>query len=174
MVFRRGNRLRPINSLKHTVDIQNTVPAGSATVSDLIVGTASPPTTTANAVEVSSAVNSIFLNIQVVPTVDAVGTINNAYMYIIMNPAGIYDGNDIPAVNNVGTSNLRKQIFHQDMVMLSDANDSIPSTLFKGVLKIPKKARRVGVDDHIQVVVGTPVGGAEINACIQCIYKEYR
>ena len=116
MVFRnRGNFKRPINSLKHTVDIQESVPAGSATVSDLIVGTDNPASTTANAVKIGAQVSSIFLNIQVVPTTNATGLINNTYMYIIMNPAGLYDGNDIPAVNNVGTSNLRKQIFHQDL-----------------------------------------------------------
>ncbi len=172
MPFR--NRLRPINSIKHTVDSQQVVPAGTQIAVNLVLGKQNPEIgTTANEVQVGAQVSSIFLNIQVVNTVDATGLINNAYMYAILNPGSTISSAQVPTINEVGTSNVRKMIFHQEMAMLSDANDSIPITLFKGVLKIPRKGRRVGLDDAIQLQIGTPVGGAEINVCVQCIYKEY-
>ncbi len=95
-------------------------------------------------------------------------------MYAFLNPSGLITPANFPAVNAVGISKVRNKVFHQDMLMLSDNANSIPSTLFKGVLKIPKKAQRLGIDDEISIRVGTPVGGPEITACVQCIYKEYK
>ncbi len=175
MVFRgRMNRLRPVNSLKHTIDSQVSIPPGTATDVVIVSGTDNASSVTANQVDIGANISSIFLNVQVVNTTDATGLINNAYFYIFGNPGGNIPAGTFPDVNDVGTSDLRKMIFHQDMVMLSDANDSIPLTLFKGVLKIPRKFRRIGVSDIISLRIGTPTGGAEINACVQCVYKEYR
>ncbi len=173
MPFRNRNRLRPINSIKHIVDQQLTVPAGGSSPVIILVGAENPVTTVANEIKIGAKVSTIFLNIQVVNSTNATGLINNAYFYIYVNPGGNIVGTARPAVNAVGTSNLRKMVFHQEMAMLSDANDSIPITLFKGVLKIPRKAQRIGIGDEIEIQVGTPAGGAEIDACIQCIYKEY-
>ncbi len=171
---RRGGLGNQINSLKHVIDNQQSIPAGTF-VDVALVSTVDNPDTQSNAslCKTSSRVLNLFLNVQVVNGVDATGLINNAYMYVYVNPGGSLQGGSIPAVNQVGTSEIRKMVIHQEMAMLSDANDSIPITLFKGVIKIPKKARRLGVSDLITVRIGTPVGGAEINACVQCIYKEF-
>ncbi len=166
--------MRPINTLKHTIDSQDTLPAGTEIDKNQVVVVENAASTSATQNDVGSKVFSIFLNVQVVNSTNAVGTINNAYMYVYGNPGNAIPAASFPAVNTVGTSNLRKQIFHQEMAMLSDANDSIPITLFKGVLKIPKKFQRLGVDDRITVRVGTPVGGAELDVCIQSVYKEVR
>ncbi len=167
-------RLRPINTLKHVIDSQQVIPAGTKNGFDIVVAAENAVSTVANQNDVGSNVRTIFLNIQVVNSVNAAGAINNVYMYVIVNPGGIISNATYPEVNEIGISNFRKQVFHQDMAMLSDANDSIPITLFKGVLKIPRKATRLGIDDKIIVFVGTPVGGAEVDACVQCIYKEIR
>ncbi len=173
MVFRhRSMALRPVNTLKHVIDSQNTVPAGTQQIVNLAQAVENAVSTTADACDVGSIVNTVFLNVQVVTATNAVGAINNAYMYCMLLPGNSLS--NIPLVNQVGISQNRKHVFHQDMTMLSDENDSIPITLFKGVLKIPRKGRRLGVDDRIVVVVGTPVGGPEIDTCIQCIYKEVR
>ena len=175
MVFRRRGLGNQINSLKHVVDQQLAIPAGTSTDVVLVDVLENPSeTTTANANTVGSRVLNLFLNVQVVNLTDATGLINNAYMYVYLNPGGNTQGGSIPAVNEVGTSTLRKMVIHQEMAMLSDANDSIPITLFKGVISIPKKTRRLGVEDKITLRMGTPVGGAEINACVQCIYKEFK
>ncbi len=175
MVFRRRSMgLRPVNTLKHIIDSQQVVPAGTKQNFDIIEVVENAVSTTANQCDVGSVVNTFFLNVQVVNATNAVGAINNAYMYVIANPGGNISNAGLPEVSSIGISSFRKQVFHQDMAMLSDANDSIPITLFKGVLKIPRKARRLGVDDKIIVFVGTPAGGPEIDICVQCIYKEIR
>ncbi len=174
MPFRRGNYLRPINTLKHTIDAQQTIPAGTKNAFDLVVGVENAVSTVANENDVGSKVQTIFLNVQVVVATNAVGAINNAYMYLIVNPGGIISNATYPDLNKVGISEFRKQIFHQEMSMMSDATDSIPSTLFKGVLKIPRKAGRIGIKDKITCFVGSPTGGPELDACVQCIYKEIR
>ncbi len=116
----------------------------------------------------------MFVNIQVVNDTNAVGTINNAYLYFFLNPGGNIVAGSRPAVNAVGASDSRKLVFHQEMAMLSDASDSIPITLFKGVLKIPRKGSRIGINDIIGVRIGTPTAGAVMDICIQAIYKEIR
>ncbi len=170
----RSLRMRPINTLKHTVDRQDTLPAGTEIDIRLVRAVENAVSTTAVDCDVGSHVRSIFVNIQVINSTNAVGAINNAYCYFYGNPGASITLTDFPPVNAVGASNLRKQIFHQEMAMLSDANDSIPITLFKGVLKIPRKFTRLGVADEINVRVGTPTGGAELDSCVQCIYKEIR
>ncbi len=160
--------------MKHTVDAQVVIPAGTAQDFQLIKGVDAQNTGIAAEVNVGSKVNSIFLNVQVINSVDATGLVNNAYMYITGNPGTQIPAANYPAVNAVGASNLRKMIFHQDMAMMSDANDSIPIQLFKGVLKIPRKFGRIGVDDEIFLRVGSPVGGPELTSCVQCIYKEVK
>ncbi len=172
MPYRRGNSLRPVNTLKHTVDSQISIPAGTQTDVILVQAVENATSTQANDCDIGSHVRSMFVNVQVINSTNAVGAINNAYCYFFLNPGNLISV--FPAVNAVGISNIRKNIFHQEMTMLSDENDSIPITLFKGVLKIPRKASRLGVDDTINVRIGTPAGGPEIEACVQCIYKEIR
>ncbi len=174
MVFRQRNRLRPINSIKHVLDLQSTVASGTADLINLVSPVDNPDTTTFTQVAIGSQVSSIFLNVQIVNETDATGLINNAYMFVFGNPGGNVQASAIPDVNAVGISDMRKQVIHQEMAMLSDANDSIPITLFKGVIRIPRKMRRMGINDLITLKIGTPTGGAAINVCVQCIYKEYR
>ncbi len=174
MVFRRSSGLRPINTLKHVVDLQDQIASGSQTEYTLAIGVENPVTTDADGINIGSSVRHMFVNIQVVNDTNAVGTINNAYLYFFLNPGGNIVAGSRPAVNAVGASDSRKLVFHQEMAMLSDASDSIPITLFKGVLKIPRKGSRIGVNDIIGVRIGTPTAGAVMDICIQCIYKEIR
>ncbi len=174
MVFRRARNMRPINSIKHVVDSQNTVSPASNLDLTLVDAVNNPVSTTADNVEIGSRVSSIFLNIQVVNEADATGIINNFYVMAFLNPGTNIAAGNIPGANETGTSDFRKMIFHQEMVMLSDANDSIPITMFKGVLRIPKKAQRQGVNDKIVLRFTSVTGGPTVNVCVQCIYKEYR
>ncbi len=174
MPFRNRNRLRPINTLKHTIDQQSVISAGTQAGFTLVNAVDNAVSTVPTDNDIGAKVSSIFLNVQVVNSTNATGAINNAYMYVIGNPGANIAVSSFPLVNAVGSSDFRKQIFHQEMAMLSDANDSIPITLFKGVLRIPRKFQRQGVNDVITIVIGTPAGGPEIDVCIQCIYKEIR
>ncbi len=163
---RYSNRMRPIHSLKHVVDVQGGLVAGTQSLNFIADAVDNPVSTVSPAqVETGSTVNSIFLNIQVAATGTA--ALANVYMAIWKNP-----GNNLtmPQANAIGISDNRRHVFHQEMIMTEKNTTAIPRTLFKGVLSVPKGMRRMGVDDAIVVALLAP--GVNFDFCIQSIYKE--
>lgn len=162
--------MRPINSIKHIVDKQGGTVIATKADNILVVARDQPNTLVAEDVQVGGRVNSMFLNVTAVAQSDE--ALSNIYFIIYKNPGDNIVAGSIPDANKSGTSDFRKQIFHTEMAMMSDAGDSIPITLFKGVLKIPQRYQRMGINDQIVLQIFTP--GTSCNFCIQCIYKEYR
>ncbi len=175
MSFRRRSlRLRPVQSLKHIVDTNGGVSGGAQSVNDVVVAVQNPAPTALNQVNIGATVNAIFLRVEVIQEV-AAGGIDNIYMYVYKNPGGNLA---TPAVDSVGTTDKRKFVLHQEMMMTGTAltaASAIPRTLFKGVVMIPRGYKRFGVEDKLQVVIGHRAGEATqvSNFCLQCIYKEY-
>ncbi len=172
---RRMSNLRPVKSEKHIVDTNGGITGAAPSTTDVIQSISNAdPISFPQQCEVGSRVNAIFLNVQVIQEV-AAGGVDNIYLLVYKNP-----GNDIPApgVNQVGTTDKKKRVIHQEMVMtgtaLTPAN-AIPKQLFKGVILIPRGLRRNGQNDRLQVVIGHRAGEATqvTNFCLQCIYKEY-
>ncbi len=161
-------RLRPVNSLKHIVDVQGGLTGGTQ-VNTLIVNVRDAPVTTAapEQVHVGSTVGSIFLNVQVAAT--AVGSLPNVYLIVMKNPGNALA---VPTANAVGISDERKHIIHQEMLMIQENTSGIPRTLFKGVIRLPYRLRRMGIDDS--VIIGLLTPGINMVFCIQAIYKEFR
>ncbi len=166
----RGNYFRPINSLKHVVDIQGATVAGTNTRTALIDTVDNPVITSPTGVATGSVVKSMFLNVQVSAT--ETSALANVYMYVSKNPGTAITLASYPLGNAVGASDLRKLIFHQEMIMTEKNTTAIPRTLFKGVLKIPKHMQRNGADDQISITIFSP--GVIFEFCVQCIYKEFR
>ncbi len=162
--------MRPVNSIKHITDNQGGLVA--ATRTDIILASAvdAPSTSTPNEVAIGGRVNSLFLNVQIVNTSDV--ALANAYFIIYKNPGANVASANIPDANVTGSSDFRKNIFHTEMAMMSDTGDSIPITLFKGVLKLPQRFQRMGINDRIVIQLFTPGTSAEF--CVQSIYKEFR
>ncbi len=165
-------RLRPVNSIKHIVDIQAGIAGATNQDFTLIKAVDAPVATGASEVETSSVVRTFFLNVQVISTAET--ALNNTYFYIYKNPGLNISSANLPAGNAVGTSDFKNKVFHQEMVMLSDAADSIPITMFKGVIRIPRFMSRMGLRDEIRIRFFSPGAGNTQDACIQCIYKEFR
>ncbi len=169
MVFRRGfNRsIRPVQSIKHIVDIQGGLVAGTKTVNTLVIADDNPDNANVSEVVTGSTVNSIYLKVEVYATNTA--ALANAYMYVIKNP-----GDNLTLVNGnvVGASDIKKFVIHQEMVMMEKNTTGNPRTLFVGVIKLPRGYRRMGTDDKLQLVLFT--GGTTADFCFQCIFKEYR
>ncbi len=164
----RHSSIRPVNSIKHVIDNQLGLTGGTKTDVILVNAQDSPQyESTTFDVEVGAVVNSIFLNVQVAAS--AVGSIANVYMYVIKNP-----GNNLTTVNGnvVGTSDIRKFVIHQEMIMTEEATNAISRTLFKGVIKLPRSYRRFGVKDRLTLSLFSP--GVNFVACVQCIYKEFK
>ncbi len=173
MSFRRrtGNYLRPVNTLKHVVDRQDGLLVDTPVDQTLVKGVDNPATDAApEEVTVGSHVKSIYLNVQVAATSTA--SIANIYMYVYGNPGGTISPTTFPKGNVVGTSDLRKFVFHQEMIMTEKNTTAFPRTLFRGVIKIPRKFNRIGSNDFISLKLYTP--GVSYEVCTQCIYKEIR
>ncbi len=166
--FNRGKR--PINSIKHIVDNQGGLVAGTNTQVTLIDAVDAPVLATANQVITGSRVNAIFLNVQVSAT--QTSALANVYFYLAKNAGSNIVGTSFPDGNVTGVSDFKKLIFHTEMIMTEKNTTAIPRTIFKGILMIPKHMRRMGHDDIIQINLFSP--GVTFEYCVQCIYKEYR
>ncbi len=170
MVFRRGNRLRPVNSIKHIVDRQGALLVDTSVEEILIEGVDAPVhTVNAEQVKIGAKVNGIFLNVQVSATSTA--SIANVYMFLYGNPGGNIPAGSIPKGNLIGISDFKNMVFHQEMIMTEKNTTAIPRTLFKGVIKLPRKFGRIGTNDQIGLSLYSP--GTTQEYCVQCIYKEY-
>ncbi len=171
MVFsRRSLRLRPITTIKHVIDNQGGLVAGTPAKVNIASAVDAPTLATANQVEVSSHINALFLNVQVAAT--ATAALANVYMILYGNPGANIDDANIPNANVVGTSDFKKMVFHQEMIMTEKNTTAIPRTLFKGVILLPRKFRRMGIGDKIAIQLFSP--GVNFDYCFQCIFKEIR
>ncbi len=169
MVFRRNNRLHPVNSIKHVVDIQGGLTIDTSVEHQLVEGVDAPVhTADSDHVRQGSVVNSIFLNVQFAATSTA--ALANIYMFVYGNPGGNIPAGSIPKGNAIGISDFRSMVFHQEMSMSEKNTTAIPRTLFKGVLKLPRKFRRIGMNNQIGISLYSP--GVTFDYCIQAIYKE--
>ncbi len=163
----RSNRLRPIHSIKHVVDQQSAVTAGTAESQTVISAVDAPVLGSTNQVETGCTVNSIYLNVSAYATSEA--ALANVYIIVSKNPGGSI-GNIAP--NAVGSNDNKRFVIHQEMRMLGGATTEIPVIIFNGVIKIPKGYRRFGINDLLFVRILAP--GVNIDYCVQCIYKELR
>ncbi len=168
----RFNRmsLRPVNRIKHVVDQQNALVAGTTSTEELIETVDAPVITNTREVITGSKVHAIYLKVEVVATSSA--ALSNVYMYILKNPGSNLVGGGLPAPNNVGGNDNKKFIIHQEMVMLQEQTGSNPRILFNGVIRIPRGYKRNGPGDKLQMKLLAP--GISVNYCLQCHYKEFR
>ncbi len=126
-------------------------------------------------VHFGSKVNGIFLRVEVIHVGGVWNTVPRIYMAVQKNP-----GNEHPSANpsSIGDSDLRKFIIHQEMTMVTATTtpqSTFPRTMFVGVIKIPPRLSRFGVNDRLEINFALDTGEttAIVNACVQCIYKEY-
>ncbi len=147
--------------------MQSAVTAGTAESQFLVSAVDAPVLGSTNQVETGCTVNSVYLNVTVNPTSEAV--LPNVYIVIYKNPGGSI-ANIVP--NTVGSNDNKRFVIHQEMRMLGGSITEIPVTLFRGVISIPKGYRRMGINDLLTIRILAP--GVAIEYCIQCIYKEYR
>ncbi len=163
----RGFALRPVNRIKHVVDKQSAVTAGTTENTALIDAKDSPALANTEEVLTGSTINAIYLKVETNATTSA--ALANCYMFVGKSP-----GNNItfPAPNVVGASDNKRFVIHQEMIMFQQQDGSNPRTLFNGVIKIPKGYKRFGPDDALIFSILAP--GVNIQYCFQCHYKEFR
>ncbi len=167
--FRRSASIRPIQRIKHVVDTSATLAAATTLTVNLIEAVDAPVIANTDEVITGSAVNAIYLNVEIGSNETDAGAIPNVYMAVSKNP-----GNAItmPQANQVGASPFKKFVIHQEMKMLNNVAGGNPRTLFNGIIVIPKGYRRFGPSDHLKVAFFSTA--LNITVCLQCHYKEFR
>ncbi len=168
--YRSRMSLRPINRIKHVVDLSGTLTAAAVIKNTLVAATDTPTLGNSSGVETGSKVNGIYLKVEVASNqVTEAGAIPNVYMMISKNP-----GNNItmPSPNAVGVSDNKRFSIHQEMVMIENQVAGNGRVLFNGVIAIPKGMRRFGPEDKLVCAILCPQ--IDIAFCIQCHYKEFR
>ncbi len=160
--------LRPIQRVKHVVDVEGNI-TSTVSITDLVKATDTPVLAQTNQVITASAVNAIYLHVEVL---HASGTGRpNIYLAIMKNP-----GNNLatPDPSAIGSNDNKRFIIHQEMIMMSgDAGNGLPRPIFNGVISIPKGYRRFGPDDTLRMLLITK-GSVVADMCAQCHFKEFR
>jgi len=162
--------------MKHIVDTATSAVAGGVTSTIIVIETEDNPVTNIPIeVHVGSTVSAIYLRVEVVHTGGTWNTVPRVYMAVQKNP-----GNEHVIANpsSVGDSDLRRFILHQEMTMVSSLSanaGTFPRTMFQGVVRIPPRLKRFGINDRLLVTFSLDDGEttAIVNACVQCIYKEF-
>ncbi len=177
--FRRMDSRRPIDSVKHIVEISGILAAGANTVLlELIKGVDTYSLADTDGVPVGSNVNSIFLSVffiteggevaNEVPLVD---------WYTIKNPgftwASTFNSTNLPTPGTTGTHVNKRHIFHTEKGLSGGGDVSLAGVpmIFKGVLKIPRHMRRIGALDTFQICARANFA---TKFCVQAIYKHYK
>lgn len=163
----RLTRLRPVQSIKHIVDVQGGLLVNTTVVNTLVNVVDTPSVGTTNGVLAGSSVNSIFLNVQVAATSTA--ALANVYMAVYKNPGGNIATVD-PQI--VGGNDNKRYVIHQEMLMTEKNTTAIPRTLFKGVIRLPRGMKRFTYGDKLEITLKSP--GTTYDFCYQTIYKEFR
>ncbi len=169
MAFRRRSRnfLRPVNRIKHVIDIQGGSIGGTTVFNDLITASDTPDLAATKEVQTGATVNGIYLKVEAYATNTA--ALANFYMIIYKDPGGNLAG---ITPNTVGSNDNKRFVIHQEMVMMEKNTTGNPRTVFNGVIAIPRGYRRFGPNDTLKIVILTP--GVTSDFCIQCHYKEFR
>ena len=165
--FSRGLGLRPVHRIKHVIDSEGSASPTQAVV-DVVNTVDDPSLLTTNEVETGSTIHGIYLKLEALHS-STVG-LPNFYMLVMKNPGANIN---IPQANDVGKTDEKRFVIHQEMVMLSgDAGNGLPRVVFNGVIKIPRGYKRFGPKDKLQVAVKT--GTVTADWCLQCHYKEFK
>ncbi len=163
----RGLRLRPVNRIKHVVDIQGALVVNTQ-VNETIIDTKDAPVlANVKEVQTGATINGIFLKVEALATSSAV--IANFYLIVFKSVGGNIG---TPAANAVGSDDNKRFVIHQEMVMFQKQTNSNPRTVFVRVIVLPRGLRRMGPNDLVTLGLRSP--GVTSDYCIQTIYKEFR
>ncbi len=163
--FRRG--LHPVNRIKHVVDSQDAMSAGTQLNKTLVQTVDAPALANTSQVETGSTINGIYLKVEAVATSSA--ALANFYLLVFKNPG---QNLTVPTPNAVGASDEKRFVIHQEMVMFQKQTGSNPRTIFNGVIVIPRNYRRNAPNDRLTLAMLAP--GVTADVCLQCHYKEFR
>ncbi len=170
-MVRHSMRLRPINRTKHVIDLQFSVAIDTAVPQIIAIASDTTALATPGVVLTGSTINSIYLHVEATPTETDATSSANVYFMFYKNPAS---NMTFPKGNVMGSSDLKRFVLHQEMVMIQPIAGGQPRTVFNGVIKIPRHMRRMAPEDSFYIQLFTPSTGSTFDACVQAHYKEFR
>ncbi len=149
------------------MDLQGATVAGTSTSVVIAEAVDAPVISSEEQVITGSTVNGFFLSIEAYAS--SAGALANLYLMVYKNPGGNLT---MPEPNVVGSSDNKKYVIHQEMIMMEQKVSGNPRTLFKGVIVVPRHMRRMAPDDEIDIRILSP--GVNTFFCMQAHYKEFR
>ena len=171
----RRSSLRPVQSLKHIVDIPTSTVLAVQSVVPVIEAVTNPALSGVDKVNEGCTVNAVYLRVEVLGTTSFT-QVPRVYMAVFKDQGGQQTN---PNANGSGNNSLKRLIIHQDMIMISGVGlegSGFPRTLFQGVIRIPPRLKRFGYDDRLLILLQNGAGETTgiANCCVQCIYKEFQ
>ncbi len=166
----RFSRLRPVNSIKKVVDASGALVA--STVSSVViadVGTTAWVDAADNNVPQGCTISSIFLSIFMQLDASVGAAVPLLEWFFAKNPG---TNITLPEPGSTGGDQNRRWILHEEKGLGNDVSNGGTPMVFKGVLKIPPRMRRMGADDSLQLRLLSENHAALF--CVKAIYKFYR
>ncbi len=163
----RGLGLRPVNRIKHVIDIQFATTAGTEVDHPVITASDTPDLANVDEVQTGATVHAVYAKVEA--NLLTTSALPNFYFIVYKNPGGNIVG---PTPNAVGASDNKRFVIHQEMVMMQEQAKSNPRTIFNGVISIPRGYRRFGPNDTLNFRFLAP--GFAPQVCFQVHYKEFR
>ncbi len=168
--YRSRMAMRPINRVKHVVDISQTVAAAAGATAIIALATDTSTLANVSGVETGSKINGFYIRFEVASNEATTAGIPNFYFYLAKNPGGNVS---LPAANTVGSSDNKRFVVHQEMTMIENKGaGSNARTVFNGVVVVPKGMRRMAPNDIWTIQTLCPV--LDTAQCVQVHYKEFR
>ncbi len=131
----------------------------------------------ADGVPTGSKVNGVFFSIFIyMEGGEIANEVPLADWYMLHNPgnafAQTFDANNLPTPGATGIHKNKRFIIHTEKGLAGGGNVSLAGVpmVFKGVIVIPRKWRRIGEDDRLLVAIRTNFNA---KVCCQTIYKHF-
>ncbi len=166
---RMGSSIRPVNSIKHIIDAEGALSAATASGVPLAV---TVPTFSATFkpgdIRIGGKINGFYISVFMIGT-GASGQQGSLNWILYKEHAG--QAAIAPTPNNVGISEIRNQVIHQEKG-LAGSEDGSPM-IFKGVIAIPRGMRRMREGDTWFIRLLNTDAVNDVNFCVQSIFKSY-
>ncbi len=170
--------LRPIKSIKHVVETSAILAASTNTIGlNLLTGVDAYTLADVDGVPAGSRVNSVFVSVFVIAEGGEVAAeVPLVDWYFLGDKGGAmgsgFTSTTQPTPGATGSHLNKSMILHTEKGLAGGGDASLAGVpmIFKGVIKIPPKFRRIQNNDLWKINMR-----ANFNSkfCIQCIYKHY-
>ncbi len=166
----RFSRLHPVNSIKKVIDASGALVA--STPADVVLANTDTSAWDDGAdanVPIGCTISSMFLSVFLYLNASVGVNVPLLEWFICKNP-----GNNLtmPEPGATGGNDNRRWILHEEKGLSADVGNGGTPMVFKGVIKIPPRLKRMGADDTIFLRILSENHAGFF--CVKSIYKFFR